>query len=603
MPSARPLPRLRRRPSSFCCRSLASSRRRGRRPARCFSSARRPPGRSRRARGSSSRRRSGVRRERLRRAAAGVLHRGLGSRGVGAADASRVAELAGRSRRRGGVRDFDEDAAAHRGRAAPCCARCSEEEEKKKISWKARGQRGSGALWAKGDGGRRRGASGGPFGGAASFAPPWPLLFSFSAVLLLWFLFEVIRFGKPGGGYTGETFSYPFFTGLLRLTVFPNKGLFWYAPFVLLAPLGFLVLVRRDARLALALYASSLSLLFAASAWWAWDGQAGWGPRLLLPGLPPFVFLAGLACASSGRPARVGRCAGSAVRLRRQPARRAGAVSRRLCALGCRSPAADPGGAGGRHGVRDRARVGRRSPRDGSPSPLPDTLLVADPRSRPAPRGEAEGGRGGEPRDGGAPPARPALQARVAEGSRARDAPRAGGRFASGGEESISWRRKKGFRIPGTTRRGIRRCARSTRSEFARARALGEETARMTLAWPRWSPSRFGSAAARRAQTPDSRASAALSYLSRKSALPLLPLPATPGSSSSARWRRRRATSRAFPKTSARASREASTSPAARAGRSPPGRGRCGRGSPSAGGCVRAGRRGPRGPSSRGRVG
>jgi hypothetical protein len=133
---------------------------------------------------------------------------------------------------------------------------------------------------------------------------PWPLLFSFSAVLLLWFLFELVRFGKVGGGYTGETFSYPFFTGLLRLTVFPNKGLFWYAPFVLLAPLGFLVLVRRDARLAVALYASSLSLLFAASAWWAWDGQAGWGPRLLLPGLPPFVFLAGLACASSGRPAR-----------------------------------------------------------------------------------------------------------------------------------------------------------------------------------------------------------------------------------------------------------------------------------------------------------
>ena len=87
--------------------------------------------------------------------------------------------------------------------------------------------------------------------------------------------------------------------------MFPNKGLFWYAPFTLLAPLGFLSLVRRDARFALALYASALSLLFAASAWWAWDGQAGWGPRLLLPALPPFVFLAGLACSSSGRPARV----------------------------------------------------------------------------------------------------------------------------------------------------------------------------------------------------------------------------------------------------------------------------------------------------------
>jgi hypothetical protein len=152
----------------------------------------------------------------------------------------------------------------------------------------------------KGTGSRRRALR-----DARHFAAPRPLLFSFAGILLLWVLFEFARFGKLFGGYSGETFSYPFFTGLLRLTVFPNKGLFWYAPFVLLAPLGFLTLVRRDVRLALALYVSGLSLLVAASAWWAWDGQAGWGPRLLLPALPPFVILAGLACSSSGWPARV----------------------------------------------------------------------------------------------------------------------------------------------------------------------------------------------------------------------------------------------------------------------------------------------------------
>ena len=134
---------------------------------------------------------------------------------------------------------------------------------------------------------------------------PWPFLFSFSAILLLWCLLELARFGKLFGGYSGETFSYPFFTGLLRLTVFPNKGLFWYAPIVLLAPLGFLALRRRDARLAIASALSSVALLFAASAWWAWDGQAGWGPRLLLPALPPLVVLAGFTCASSGRPVRI----------------------------------------------------------------------------------------------------------------------------------------------------------------------------------------------------------------------------------------------------------------------------------------------------------
>ncbi len=134
---------------------------------------------------------------------------------------------------------------------------------------------------------------------------PWPLLLSFSAILLLWVIFEWIRFGRIGGGYAGETFTYPFFTGLLRLTVLPNKGLFWYAPVVLLAPLGFVALFRRDARLALASALSFVVLLFSASAWWAWDGQAGWGPRLLLPALPPLVLLAGFACASSGRPVRI----------------------------------------------------------------------------------------------------------------------------------------------------------------------------------------------------------------------------------------------------------------------------------------------------------
>jgi hypothetical protein len=132
-------------------------------------------------------------------------------------------------------------------------------------------------------------------------AVPWPLLLSFSGILLLWTLFEFARFGKLFGGYAGETFTYPFLTGLLRLTVLPNKGLFWYAPIVLLAPFGFAELRRRDAPLALACAASALSLLLTASAWWAWDGQAGWGPRLLLPALSPLLVFAGLACSGSSR--------------------------------------------------------------------------------------------------------------------------------------------------------------------------------------------------------------------------------------------------------------------------------------------------------------
>ncbi len=135
----------------------------------------------------------------------------------------------------------------------------------------------------------------------AAFSRPWPLLLSFAGILLLWLTFEISRFGRLGGGYGGETFAYPFLTGLLRLTVLPNKGLLWYAPVTFLSVPGFLALRRRDARLALALGGSAIALLLASSAWWAWDGQAGWGPRLVLPALPCLLALAGVAFAAGGR--------------------------------------------------------------------------------------------------------------------------------------------------------------------------------------------------------------------------------------------------------------------------------------------------------------
>ncbi len=129
----------------------------------------------------------------------------------------------------------------------------------------------------------------------------WGLLASFGAGLLVWAAFEVVRFGRLFGGYPGEDFSYPPFTGFLRLTLLPNKGLLFYAPLVLLAPWGFVRLFRRDPRLASGMALSALSVLAAVSAWWAWDGQAGWGPRLLVPALPALMLFAGVAVSEGGR--------------------------------------------------------------------------------------------------------------------------------------------------------------------------------------------------------------------------------------------------------------------------------------------------------------
>ncbi|MBL8112614.1 MAG: hypothetical protein JNK60_06990 [Acidobacteria bacterium] len=108
--------------------------------------------------------------------------------------------------------------------------------------------------------------------------------------LLLWLAFELVRFGKPFGGYPGEDFSYPFITGLLRLTLLPNKGILWYAPVLLLAPFGLRALIAARRQDALPILGSIAAVFGTAASWWAWDGQAAWGPRLVLTAVPALTL-------------------------------------------------------------------------------------------------------------------------------------------------------------------------------------------------------------------------------------------------------------------------------------------------------------------------
>ncbi len=110
----------------------------------------------------------------------------------------------------------------------------------------------------------------------------------------LWLAFEIIRFGRPFGGYAGERFSHPALDGLWRLTVGPNKGLLFYFPLVVLSVAGLVALSKKNPAAAATSAVFTGVLLVATAAWWAWDGTFGWGPRLLLPAIPLLAALAAL---------------------------------------------------------------------------------------------------------------------------------------------------------------------------------------------------------------------------------------------------------------------------------------------------------------------
>ena len=119
----------------------------------------------------------------------------------------------------------------------------------------------------------------------AGFAPP----------AAAWLAFEIVRFGRPFASYEGERFNHGVLDGLWRLLVGPNKGLVFYFPLVLLAAWGAFALLRARRAEAVPAFAFAAAILVAASAWWAWDGTFGWGPRLLLPTVPLLAAAAALA--------------------------------------------------------------------------------------------------------------------------------------------------------------------------------------------------------------------------------------------------------------------------------------------------------------------
>jgi hypothetical protein len=107
-----------------------------------------------------------------------------------------------------------------------------------------------------------------------------------------WFWYNHVRFGDVmNQGYTtvndGELgFNVPLASGVYGLLFSSGKSVFQYAP-VLLAAVFAVPYFWRERRRDLWLIAlPSLFTLCVIGKWWAWSGDWGWGPRLLLPVVP-----------------------------------------------------------------------------------------------------------------------------------------------------------------------------------------------------------------------------------------------------------------------------------------------------------------------------
>jgi hypothetical protein len=102
--------------------------------------------------------------------------------------------------------------------------------------------------------------------------------------------YQLAAFGSPlrtgYGGSVWQQFTTPFWAGFNGQIWSSGRGIIWYAPSLLLFPLGVLLLWRRHwpaAGLCALMFVAHV--LFYAK-WNAWDGAGAWGPRFLNAILP-----------------------------------------------------------------------------------------------------------------------------------------------------------------------------------------------------------------------------------------------------------------------------------------------------------------------------
>src|SRR5512136_396104 len=105
-------------------------------------------------------------------------------------------------------------------------------------------------------------------------------------------IYNVARYGNPfdTGYLPQENFSGDWLQGIAGLLVSPGRGLFLYAPVLLLALPALPAFFRRQRAEAALAWAMIVAHLLLYGKWYMWHGGYAWGPRFIVPTLPFFVI-------------------------------------------------------------------------------------------------------------------------------------------------------------------------------------------------------------------------------------------------------------------------------------------------------------------------
>jgi hypothetical protein len=137
---------------------------------------------------------------------------------------------------------------------------------------------------------------------AAGFAP---------GVILTGY-YNVARFGSPfvfqyQNFPLVKSFGAPFWQGLYGLLASPGRGIFFYAPVLLLVLIGFKWAWRRSQVITIVCLVLIVDRFLFYASWWAWHGGGGWGPRFLVPFMAALTPFAAVIVARLSKPGAAGR--------------------------------------------------------------------------------------------------------------------------------------------------------------------------------------------------------------------------------------------------------------------------------------------------------